>query len=69
MTHDDLYLPGVCLRQPASPSTARPRRDSWWTVAESGAAFRRAAAKALAQIKADPRGAKLPDRDGYARGR
>ncbi len=69
MTHDDLYLPGVCLRQPAQPSTARPHRDSWWTVAESGAAFNIAARQALAQIKADPRGTKTPDRDGYARGR
>lgn len=66
---DDLYIAGLCQREPQIPVASRPRPDSWWTVAETGPRFKAAATQARRRIATDPRGQKLPDRDSYARAR
>ena len=65
MTGDDLYAPGLRLREPQPPTHTRPRHPSWWTVAETGEQFTSAAAHAHQQRQRDRRGIKTPDREWY----
>lgn len=62
MSDDDLHIPH--LRNLDLRPLHQPRLSSWWTVAETGQAFQRAAAQAHQQIKLRRASGPSPDREG-----